>query len=162
MNNSETPVDNTPELCPTSAIYNAKRKSFEVDYDPEAETVVAMISFDETPVSDHKKLYEYLALYNARLDERERRYKFILDHNLLDLERIAEEESSYSEMQKIAINEIKVLQQFMSSKDYHNLKKKVLKEVECREIVHMLQVAKSNGAKNLGEVIDFVNNVDDE
>jgi transcriptional adapter 2-alpha len=65
-----------------------KRGDFEHEYDMDADLLLAdMEFFDDDDESDVKLKYNVIELYNARLDERIRRKKFVIERGILDIKR---------------------------------------------------------------------------
>jgi transcriptional adapter 2-alpha len=65
-----------------------KRGDFEQEYDNDADTLLADLEFFDDDTEDDIKLKnEVIELYNARLDERIRRKKFVTERGLLDFKR---------------------------------------------------------------------------
>ena len=62
-----------------------KRGDFEQEYDMDADLLLADMDF-ETPENSELK-NNVIELYNARLDERIRRKKFVIERGLLDLKK---------------------------------------------------------------------------
>jgi len=62
-----------------------KRGDFEHEYDNDAELILAEMEFNE---DDNEEIIEMkhkiLEIYNARLDQRIRRKKMVIEHGLLD------------------------------------------------------------------------------
>lgn len=68
--------------------YMPKRKEFETEYDEEAETWICEMEFTEDDPEEEVKLKrQVLEHYNARIDERIWRKKFVIEWNLLDLKK---------------------------------------------------------------------------
>jgi hypothetical protein len=68
--------------------FHAKRREFEPEYDNDAEMIVADLEFrDGEPPEDTAAKLHIVDVYNARLDERERRRDFILERGLLNIRR---------------------------------------------------------------------------
>jgi len=65
-----------------------KRGDFDQEYDMDAELLLADMEFFEEDTEEQIKLKNsVIDLYNARLDERIRRKKFVIERGLLDLKR---------------------------------------------------------------------------
>ena len=63
-----------------------KRKEFEHEYDNEAELILHDMEFFDNETEDDRQLkFQVLDLYNARLDERIKRKKFVIERELLDI-----------------------------------------------------------------------------
>jgi hypothetical protein len=68
--------------------YMPKRGDFDQEYDADADTLLADLEyFDDDTEHDIKLKNDVIELYNARIDERIRRKKFVLERGLLDFKR---------------------------------------------------------------------------
>ncbi|AES64520.2 transcriptional adapter ADA2b [Medicago truncatula] len=64
--------------------YNPKRQEFDPEYDDDAEKLLADMEFNDNDTEEEIEIkLRVISVYNKRLDERERRKKFILERNLL-------------------------------------------------------------------------------
>ena len=62
------------------------RGDFDIEYDNDAELLLAEMEFnDDDKESELKMKYKLLEIYNARLDEIIKRKKFVIERGLLDL-----------------------------------------------------------------------------
>lgn len=62
------------------------RGDFDIEYDNDAELLLAEMEFnDDDKEIELKMKYKLLEIYNARLDERIKRKKFVIERDLLDL-----------------------------------------------------------------------------
>ena len=78
----ENPINNVRSLVG----YMPKRGDFDTEYDDEAETRIWEMEFNDDDNEEETRLkFQVLEYYNARLDERIRRKKFVIDRGLLDL-----------------------------------------------------------------------------
>lgn len=69
--------------------YMPKRGDFDQEYDADADTLLADLEyFDDDTEQDIKLKNDVISLYNARIDERIRRKKFVLERGLLDFKKI--------------------------------------------------------------------------
>ena len=65
------------------------RQEFDVEYDNEAELLLAEMEFLEDDTEEEKKIKDnILEIYNKRLEEREKRKRVVIDNNLLNLKKI--------------------------------------------------------------------------
>ena len=66
-----------------------KRGDFEHEYDNDAELILAEMEFNE---DDNEEIIEMkhkiLEIYNARLDQRIRRTKIVIEHDLIDIQKV--------------------------------------------------------------------------
>ncbi len=68
--------------------YMPKRGDFDQEYDGDADTLLADLEyFDDDTDHDIKLKNDVIELYNARIDERIRRKKFVLERGLLDFKK---------------------------------------------------------------------------
>ena len=66
-----------------------KRGDFEQEYDMDADLLLAdMEFFDDDTEQDTQLKNDVIELYNARLDERIKRKKFVIERGLLDFKKI--------------------------------------------------------------------------
>ncbi|CAK9171048.1 unnamed protein product [Ilex paraguariensis] len=78
-----TSVDEGPSMTELSG-YNSKRREFEIEYDNDAEQLLADMEFKDTDTdAEHGLKLLVLRIYSKRLDERKPRKDFILERNLL-------------------------------------------------------------------------------
>ena len=93
--------------------YMPKWKDFETEYDEDAETWVCEMEFSEDDPEDEVKLkLQVLEHYNARLDERNWRKKFVIEWNLLDLKKIQKNEWKLSKEERDIVNSMKIFAWF--------------------------------------------------
>lgn len=109
--------------------YMPKWKDFETEYDEDAETRVCEMEFSEDDPEDEVKLkLQVLEHYNARLDERNRRKKFVIEWNLLDLKKIQKNEWKLSKEERDIVNSMKIFAWFQSKEEHDKLVNRLLKE----------------------------------
>ena len=95
--------------------YLPKRGDFEHEYDMDAELLLADMEFfeDDTPENVELK-NSVIELYNARLDERIRRKKFVIERGLLDLKKVQKFERKKCKEDREIINKMKIFARFNS------------------------------------------------
>jgi transcriptional adapter 2-alpha len=65
-----------------------KRGDFDVEYDNDAELLLAEMEFNEDDKDSELEMkYKLLELYNYRLEERIKRKRFVIERGLLDLKK---------------------------------------------------------------------------
>ena len=68
--------------------YQPKRGDFDQEYDMDADLLLAdMEFFDDDTNEDVQLKNDVIELYNARLDERIRRKKFVIERGILDFKK---------------------------------------------------------------------------
>lgn len=137
--------------------YLPKRGDFEQEYDMDAELLLADMEFfdDDTPENIELK-NNVIELYNARLDERIRRKKFVIERGLLDLKRIQKNERKKDKADREIINHMKLFARFHSEEEHTLLVNTLLKERQIKEVIEQLKFFKSKGMTNLDQVEKFI------
>ncbi|CAN0196541.1 unnamed protein product, partial [Hapterophycus canaliculatus] len=70
------------------SVFLPLRGDFDHEHDNAAEELLANMEFRPTDHASERQLkLDVIAVYNHRLDEREKRKKFVIDHNLLDFKK---------------------------------------------------------------------------
>jgi transcriptional adapter 2-alpha len=102
--------------------YMPKRGDFDTEYDNEDDMLLADMEFNEDDTEEEIKLKnEVIELYNARLDERIRRKKFVIERGILDVKKIQKCERKKTQEEKDIINSMKVFARFNSKEDHDRL-----------------------------------------
>ena len=123
----------------------------------DAELLLADMEFfeDDTPENTDLK-NSVIELYNARLDERIRRKKFVIDRGLLDLKKVQKFERKKSKEERDIINQMKIFARFNTEEDHNKLVHSMLKERLLRETIMQLKYFKSKGLTNLDQIEKFI------
>lgn len=90
-----------------------------------------------------------IQLYNARLDERIRRKKFVTERGLLDFKRTQKYERKKTNKEREIINAMKIFARFNTPEDHERLVNSLIKERLLREIIEQLKYFKSKGLTSL-------------
>lgn len=94
--------------------YHIKRNEFEIEYDHEAENLIADLEFgeDDTPEQVEEKL-RLIEIYNKRLDEREKRKQFVLSRGLVKVKRQQLIDRRRTPAEKDIVGRLRVLARYM-------------------------------------------------
>lgn len=116
--------------------YMPKRGDFDQEYDNDADTLLADMEFfdDDTP-QDIQLKNEVIQLYNARLDERIRRKKFVIERNLLDFKKHQKFERKKTKEEREIINTMKIFARFNTAEAHEKLVNSLIKERLLREVI---------------------------
>jgi len=137
-----------------------KRGDFDTEYDNEADMLLADMEFGEDDTPDEIKLKEeVIELYNARLDERIRRKKFVIDRGILDVKKIQKCERKKTQEEKDIINSMKVFARFNNKEDHERLVQNLIKERQLREVIEQLKFFRSKGLTTLDECERFIDHL---
>ncbi|KAK1567827.1 hypothetical protein Q3G72_017200 [Acer saccharum] len=147
------PGDETPSMTELSG-YNFKRQEFEVEYDNDAEQLLADMEFKDTDTDAERELkLRVLRIYSKRLDERKRRKDFILERNLLYKDPF---EKSLSPEERDIYQRFKVLMRFHSKEEHEELLKSVIEEYRIAKRIQELQEARAAGCRTSAEANKFI------
>mmetsp|Transcript_22719 Transcript_22719/g.17145 ORF Transcript_22719/g.17145 Transcript_22719/m.17145 type:complete len:217 (+) Transcript_22719:345-995(+) len=137
--------------------YMPKRGDFEQEFDMDADLLLAdMEFFDDDIESDIKLKNEVIELYNARLDERIRRKKFVIERGILDFKRIQKYERKKTKEEREIINTMKVFARFNTAEDHERIVNSLLKERLLREVIEQLKFFKSKGLTSMDQIEKFI------
>ncbi|KAL5540241.1 hypothetical protein UlMin_044481 [Ulmus minor] len=148
-----TSGDEEPTMAELSG-YNYKRQEFEVEYDNDAEQLLADMDFKDTDTDAERELkLRVLRIYSKRLDERKRRRDFILERNLLYPEPF---EKNLSPDEKEIYQRFKVFMRFHSKQEHEQLVQSVIEEYRIKKRIQDLQEARAAGCRTAAEANRFI------
>ncbi|KAK9691247.1 hypothetical protein RND81_09G185000 [Saponaria officinalis] len=141
-------MDEGPSVTDLSG-YNPKRQEFEIEYDNDAEQLLADMEFKDTDTeAEYQLKLKVLKIYNRRLDERKRRKDFILERNLLYPDPF---EKDLSPEERQICQQYRVFMRFHSKEDHEELLRTVINEHRIRKKIKDLQEAKAAGCRTSAE-----------
>jgi len=128
---------------PSMAEFNAKRQEFDIEYDNDAEQLLADMEFKEMDTEAERELkLRVLRIYSKRLDERKRRKDFILERNLLYPNPF---EKNLSAEEREICQRYRVFMRFHSKEEHEELLKSVIEEHRILKRIQDLQEARAAG-----------------
>ncbi|KAK7393788.1 hypothetical protein VNO78_22352 [Psophocarpus tetragonolobus] len=134
--------------------YSFKREEFDVEYDNDAEQVLADMEFKDTDTeAEHEMKLHVLHIYSKRLDERKRRKNFILDRDLLYPDPF--EKSLLPEELKIC-QRYRVFMRFHSKEEHQDLLKNIIEEHRLNKRIQDLQEARLAGCVTAADAYRFI------
>ncbi|XP_021293192.1 transcriptional adapter ADA2a isoform X2 [Herrania umbratica] len=146
-------TDEEPSMTELSG-YNFKRQEFEIEYDNDAEQLLADMEFKDTDTKpEHELKLRVLRIYSKRLDERKRRKDFILERNLLYPDPF---ERNLSPEEKEIYQRYKVFMRFHSKEEHEELLKSVIEEHRIVKRIQDLQEARAAGCRTAAEANKFI------
>ena len=105
------------------------RGDFDIEYDNDAELLLAEMEFnDDDKESELEMKYKLLDIYNARLDERLKRKKFVIERGLLDLKKQNNLDKERTKEEKEIYNMMKVFSRFSTPEEHEKLVQGIIKE----------------------------------
>lgn len=134
--------------------YNSKRGDFDIEYDNDAEQVLAEMEFLDTDTEAEREMkLQVLRIYSKRLDERKRRKDFILERNLL----CPNPFEKYLSPEELQICEkYKVFTRFHSKEEHEELLKTIIKEHRLAKRIQDLKEARIAGCVTAAEAYQFI------
>ncbi|KAK9785179.1 hypothetical protein WJX73_004995 [Symbiochloris irregularis] len=143
---SAVPSDRAPKVFGNQVEitgYQARRNEFEPEYDNAAEAIVADLEFkeDDTEAERAGKLH-LVTIYNARLDQREYRRKFVLERGLLNVRRFQALEKRWSAGEREVHLRMRALARYMPRGEHEALAEGLLTEQRLRSRIQELKEAR--------------------
>lgn len=109
--------------------------------DPEEEVML------KTQVLEH---------YNARLDERIRRKKFVIERGLLDIRKLQKQQKRLSKEERDIVNGMKPFARFQSKEEHEKLVSGLLKEYHLRILIQQLKHYQGLGLHTLSQIDNYI------
>ncbi|EGR31009.1 hypothetical protein IMG5_119510 [Ichthyophthirius multifiliis] len=130
--------------------YMPLRGDFEVEYDNDAELLLAEMEFnDDDKPNELAMKYKLLEIYNARLDERVKRKNLLQKEVYQILERSKEEKEIY--------NMMKVFARFSTPEEHERLVQGIIKERQIRQKIEELKTYKKIGLNTFEDIEIYLN-----
>ncbi|KAL3502621.1 hypothetical protein ACH5RR_037070 [Cinchona calisaya] len=149
----KTSRDEGPSMTEVSG-YNSKRQEFEVEYDNDAEQLLADMEFKETDTDAERELkLRVLRIYSKRLDERKRRKDFLLERNLLYPDIF---EKGLSQEEKDICRRYRVFMRFHSKEEHEELLGSLIEEHRVLKRIQDLQEARAAGCRTSAEAERYI------
>ncbi|KZV31355.1 hypothetical protein F511_05459 [Dorcoceras hygrometricum] len=134
--------------------YNPKRREFEVEYDNDAEQLLADMEFKETDTNAERELkLRVLRIYSKRLNERKRRKDFILERNLLYPDPF---EKDLTLEEKELSRRYRVFMRYHSKDEHEALLRSIIEEHRILKRIESLQEARAAGCRTSADAERFI------
>ncbi|CAN0162413.1 unnamed protein product [Ectocarpus sp. 6 AP-2014] len=141
------------------SVFLPLRGDFDHEHDNAAEELLANMEFRPTDHASERQLkLDVIAVYNHRLDEREKRKRFVIEHNLLDYKKQQQNNSAGRKRHKDdreLIAKLRPLARFSTPADHEELIDNLLLAKKMRMRIEQLQVYRQNGITTLAEGAEF-------
>jgi len=136
--------------------YMPKRGDFDIEYDNDAEQLLADLEFDESDSPEDEELkLKMLDIYNQKLNVREQMKKIVLDHGLLDFKRKQQTERRRSKAERQIYNAHRCFARFWSAEEHEAYMQGLTRELNLRQRIAKLQHYRENGIRSLEEIEAF-------
>jgi transcriptional adapter 2-alpha len=107
---------------------------------------------DDDKETEIQMKYQILQIYNARLDERIKRKKFVIERGLLDFNKQNALDKNRTKEEKEIYNLMKVFARFNTAEDHEKLVQGIIKEKQIRQRIEELKFYRKMGLKNFEDV----------
>lgn len=133
------------------------RKEFEVEYNNDAELYIADMEFspDDSEMEYKTKLC-VLEIYYSRLQERDQKKKFVIEHDLIDINEVFKREKNMSEDERQIRYATRDKMPFLSKEEYEELVQCYLKEIEFSKFENDLQTLEKYKIETLKNFEDMI------
>ena len=137
--------------------YMPLRGDFNVEYDNDAELILADMEFNEDDKeADIELKYKVLQTYNAKLDERIRRKKFVIDNGLTDPKSILRQEMMLSKDEREAYSLLRPFKRFCEGNEYKELAEGLLNEIYLKNRIETLKKFKEMGLDTAEKISNYL------
>lgn len=134
--------------------FNFKRQEFEVEYDNDAEQVLADMEFKNTDSDAERELkLRVLHIYCKRLDERKHRKDFILERNLLYPDPF---EKNLTAEEREMCKQYRVFMRFHSKEEHQELLRSVIEKHRILRRIQDLKEARAAGCRTSDEADRYI------
>lgn len=142
------------ETMPGSELagYMPRRGDFDVEWDNDAEHILAEMEFSaDDSAHDRALKVQICEIYCSKLDERERRKKFLTERNLLDYRRNQAKELALPPDERDLVNRMRLFARFHSPEEHDKFIQDLLKAKRLRKEISRLQQYRRMGITTLTE-----------
>jgi hypothetical protein len=136
--------------------YMPRRGDFDMEWDNEAETVLADMEFLSTDTPQDRQLkIQIIEMYNSKLDERERRKQFLLSRNLVDYRKNQKEDEKLPRDERDLVRRMRLFERLHTPEEHENFISDILKAKRLRKEIAKLQMYRRMGITSLAEAEKF-------
>jgi transcriptional adapter 2-alpha len=120
--------------------YWPKREEFDIEFLNDAELEISELEFLDDETKEERELkMNVLRAYNAQLEERDKRRKFVIERNLLDIKKQMNFERKLSKDDREIYNCLKPFAQYMDNSQFHELFDGIVLEKNIRQRLNQLK-----------------------
>ncbi|KAE9045135.1 hypothetical protein PR003_g2629 [Phytophthora rubi] len=132
--------------------YMPLRGDFDVEYDNEAEVILADMEFSETdhPAERELKL-KVIQIYNQKLEKRIERKKFVVERGLLDYKLHQHTERKRPKEERELLAQVRPFARFQSPEEHDNFVEGLIAAMRLKKQILLLQEYRKNGVRTLAE-----------
>jgi len=129
-----------------------RRGDFDVEWENDAEAAIADMEFvrGDTPEDRELKL-KVLQIYNEKLDEREKRKKFVLNRHLFDYRQYVQNDLKIPMDERDLIHRMRLFERFHTPDEHKKFILDILKAKRLRKEIAKLQMYRRIGIRSMAE-----------
>ncbi|RLN75197.1 hypothetical protein BBJ28_00010807 [Nothophytophthora sp. Chile5] len=132
--------------------YMPLRGDFDVEYDNEAEVILADMEFsDEDHPTERELKLKVIEIYNQKLTEREQRKKFVVERGLLDYKLHQHTERKRPKEERELLAQVRPFARFQSPEEHENFVEGLIAAMRLKKQILLLQEYRKNGVRTLAE-----------
>lgn len=136
--------------------YMPRRGDFDMEWENDAEAIIADMEFSPNDLPQDRQLkIQIIDMYNAKLDERERRKQFLVSRGLLDYRKIQKEEDALPRDERDIVRRMRLFERFHTREEHKQFINDILKAKRLREEIAKLQTYRRMGITSLAEAEKF-------
>jgi transcriptional adapter 2-alpha len=136
--------------------YMPLREDFETEYENDAEQFLADMEFSpEDHPSEVELKLQVIRIYNHKLEEREKRKRFVLERGLVDIKKHQQEEKKLSKEERDLVAKLRPFARYQSQEEYDALVKGILQAHRLSQKIEMYKIYRKMGFSTLDDVIKY-------
>mmetsp|Transcript_3649 Transcript_3649/g.8080 ORF Transcript_3649/g.8080 Transcript_3649/m.8080 type:complete len:505 (-) Transcript_3649:1746-3260(-) len=132
--------------------YMPRRGDLDMEWDNDAEQTISEMEFssDDTKADKALKL-DVIRIFNAKLDEREKRKQFIIDQGLLNYRENQEKMWRMAPDERHLVQRMRLFARFHTQKEHEAFTKKIIEAKQLRKEIAKLQMYRRLGITSLAD-----------
>jgi len=132
--------------------YMPLREDFDVEFDNDAELLLADMEFlpDDHP-SERELKTQILRIYNAKLEEREKRKRFVIDRGLVDFKAAQAAERRRNKEERDLVARMRIFQRFQTAEEHDALVEGLLRARRLRKQIELYSHYRRMGVRTLDQ-----------
>ncbi|KAL7438474.1 hypothetical protein ACHAXH_003861 [Discostella pseudostelligera] len=132
--------------------YMPRRGEFDMEWDNDAEKTISEMEFtcDDTEADRELKL-DVLRIFNAKLDERERRKQFIIDRGLLNYRENQEKMWQMAPDERQLVQRMRIFARYQTREEHEAFVDKIIEAKRLRKEISKLQMYRRMGITSLAD-----------
>jgi hypothetical protein len=133
-----------------------RRGDFDVEWENDAEVAIADMEFvpGESAADQELKL-KVLAIYNSKLDDREKRKQYVINRKLCDYQKIQAEELALPRDERDLVHRMRLFERFHTPEEHKLFIADLLKAKRLRKEIAKLQCYRRIGIRTLAEAEQY-------